>query len=189
MNPVLATAVELQRFFEARQWPFCLIGGVAVQRWGEPRVTQDVDVTLLTGFGGEEPFVDALLAHYQPRRPDARAFALQRRVLLLQTTEGVGVDVALGALPFEERAVARSSLGELLPGIWLRTCSAEDFVVMKAFASRDRDWLDLQGVLIRHGTKLDWPLILQELRPLVELKEAPEIIDQLERFRRQLIAP
>ena len=30
------------------------MGGVALQRWGEPRLTQDVDLTLLTGFGDEE---------------------------------------------------------------------------------------------------------------------------------------
>lgn len=189
MNPVLATAVEVQRFFEARGWPFCIIGGIAVQRWGEPRVTVDVEVTLLTRFGGEEQFVDALLGRFQPRRADAREFALLHRVLLLQTIDGVGVDVALGALPFEEAAVARSSLAELLPGLWLRTCSAEDFVVMKAFASRERDWLDLKGVLIRRGKQLDWPLIWRELRPLVELKEAPEILEHLERLRRQLISP
>lgn len=59
MNPLLATAVELQRFFEERRWSFCIIGGIALQRWGEPRVTQDADATLLTGFGGEGKFVRA----------------------------------------------------------------------------------------------------------------------------------
>ena len=42
-------------------------GGYTVQRWGEPRLTQDVDITLLTGFGGEESYVDALLASLAPR--------------------------------------------------------------------------------------------------------------------------
>lgn len=46
---ILAAAGELQRFCERQGWRFCLIGGVAVQRWGEPRFTQDVDLTLLTG--------------------------------------------------------------------------------------------------------------------------------------------
>jgi len=32
-----------------------------VQRWAEPRVTDDVDLTLLAGFGDEEGFVDDLL--------------------------------------------------------------------------------------------------------------------------------
>ncbi|MDB6036927.1 MAG: hypothetical protein JWM99_768 [Verrucomicrobiales bacterium] len=48
---VLRAAVEVQAFCEEQQWRFCFIGGISVQRWGSPRVTQDVDLTLLTGFG------------------------------------------------------------------------------------------------------------------------------------------
>jgi len=55
---VLTAAGEIQQFCQQRDWRFCFIGGVAVQRWGQPRLTQDVDLTLLTGFGGEEKFTD-----------------------------------------------------------------------------------------------------------------------------------
>lgn len=51
---VLAAAGEVQSYCRGRGWRFCFIGGVALQRWGEPRLTQDVDLTLLTGFGDEE---------------------------------------------------------------------------------------------------------------------------------------
>ena len=33
---VLAAAGEVQHFCQERNWHFCFIGGVAVQRWGEP---------------------------------------------------------------------------------------------------------------------------------------------------------
>ena len=89
---------------------FCFIGGLAVQRWGEPRETVDVDLTLLTGFGGEDRFVSALLTHFEPRIDDAAAFAQVNRVLLLRAPSGVGLDIAMGGLPFEESAVVRSSL-------------------------------------------------------------------------------
>src|SRR4029077_2714718 len=106
-----------------QSWKFCFIGGVAIQRWGELRITQDVDLTLLTGFGNEEKFVDALLKEFKPRRPDAREFALISRVLLAKTYEGIDVDIALGALPFEERTIARASLWEVNREVTLTTCS------------------------------------------------------------------
>ena len=136
---VLAAAGEVQNFCQSRGWRFCFIGGVALQRWGEPRLTQDVDLTLLTGFGNEEGFVDSLLKEFTPRRPDAREFALTRRVLLIQTRKGIGVDAALGALPFEERSVQRASVWAWAEGQCLTTCSAEDLVVHKVFAGRDLD--------------------------------------------------
>jgi len=180
---VFRAAAELQALCESHHWRFCFIGGLALQRWGEPRETIDVDLTLLTGFGGEEPFVRALLAHYEARIPDAAGFALTRRVLLLRNPLGVGLDIALGGLPFEESVVARSSLFAFPPQAPLRTCSAEDLIVLKAFAARPKDWLDVEGIIIRQTGKLDWAYIRRQLQPLAELKAQPEIMDELERRR------
>src|SRR5437762_1924627 len=162
---VLAAAGEVQHFCQQRRWPFCFIGGVAVQRWGEPRLTQDVDLTLLTGFGDEAKFVDPLLEQFNPRRSDAREFALSRRVLLARTRSGVDVDVALGAFPFEERSVQRASSWSWAEGQSLLICSAEDLVVHKVFAGRDLDWGDVERVLIRQHGKLDLHQIRAELKP------------------------
>ena len=108
MNELLELAVELQSFCLQRDWKFCFIGGLVVQHWAEPRNTKDVDLTLLTGFGNEETYVDEWLRHYEPRRPDARDFALTRRVLLLWSKRQLAIDIALGALSFEEDSVRRA---------------------------------------------------------------------------------
>ena len=179
---VLTAAGEVQDFCRHQGWRFCFIGGVALQRWGEPRFTQDVDLTLLTGFGAEEQFVDALLQEFTPRRPDAREFALSRRVLLVQTRKGVGVDAALGALPFEERTVQRATEWAWSTDQSLVTCSAEDLVVHKAFAGRDLDWGDVERVLTRQHGRLNLAQIRSELKPLLELKGTPESLDKLERM-------
>src|SRR6266699_4962920 len=153
---VLAAAEDVQAFCQRHYWGFCFIGGLAVQRWGEPRLTEDVDLTLLTGFGSEEPYIDALFARYRARVQAPREFALQHRVVLVQTEDGVGIDIALGGMPFERSIMSRASEFEFASGQRLRTCSAEDLLVMKAVAGRDQDWLDVKGILIRQGDKLDW---------------------------------
>lgn len=178
---VLAAAGEVQRFCLQQRWQFCFIGGVAVQRWGEPRLTQDVDLTIFTALENEGRFVDALLDVFTGRRSDAREFALRHRVLLMRTASGVDVDVALGALPFEERTVQRSSPWAWMPDESLITCSAEDLVVHKAFAGRDVDWGDVERVLTRQHGKLDLAGIREELQPLLELKGEPEAMARLER--------
>ena len=71
MNEVIRAAGELQAYCESQDWRFCFIGDLAVRRWGEPRETVDVDLTLLTGFGGEEPFVRKLLQRFEARIADA----------------------------------------------------------------------------------------------------------------------
>lgn len=90
MLEVYRAAADLQRRLQERGWRFCLIGGLALQRWGEPRETIDVDVTLLTGFGGEESFVREILTWYEPRVADPAGFACENRVLLVRDSRAAG---------------------------------------------------------------------------------------------------
>ena len=182
MNAVFSAAVEVEEFCRSQGWRFCFIGGVALQRWGEPRQTVDVDLTLLTGFGGEESFADALLSRFKPRRPDAREFALSRRVLLVENEQGVGIDIAFGALPFERGTVERASPFQIGPGRSILTCSAEDLVIHKCFASRPQDWVDVENILVKRSPHLNLGRIFTELTPLAQLKEEPGIVDQLRRL-------
>jgi hypothetical protein len=180
MTELVQVALDLQAVCVERKWPFCIIGGLAVQHWGEPRFTKDVDFTILTGLGGEEPVVDGLLGLYQPRVRDARAFALENRVLLLQSSSGIGIDIALGALDFEVSAMNRAKELAVFGEIPLRLCSPEDLIIMKAFADRTIDWHDIEGILTRQGREaLDWTYIYSHLEPLCEVKEAPEISARL----------
>ena len=182
MNEVIRAAAELQAVCQSHGWQFCYIGGLALQRWGEPRVTVDADLTLLTGFGGEEPFIHTFLQHFEGRFAEAAQFARERRVLLLRSSAGVGLDVALAGLPYEEEVVRCSSLFEYPLNTTLRTCSAEDLVVLKSFAGRSQDWVD-ERIIVRQIGQLEWDYIHAQLAPLAELKESPGILDQLEQRR------
>lgn len=155
-------------------------------RWGEPRATRDVDVTLVCPFGGEARALDRLLGEFKSRIEDARDFAMRTRVLLLWSSGGIGIDIALGGLPFEERCAERASDWTIAPGTVLRTCSAEDLVVLKAFAARPRDWLDVETVLVRRHRSLDWQQIDRELEPLAALRETPEVLEKLKQLKQQV---
>lgn len=170
MNPLFVAASQLDAFCRTHGWQFCLIGGIAVLRWGEPRVTRDVDVTIVTGFGGEEPVIAAALDRFTSRIDRPVQFARENRVLLLRADNGVPIDVALGALPFEERAARRASLHPFADDVRLLTCSAEDLVVMKVFAGRDGDWADVAGIVTRQGEALDTNVIWSELPTLLDVK-------------------
>ncbi len=184
LHPVVMAALELQRALEDFGRPFCFIGGLALQRWGQPRYTSDADATLLTDWVDDEAAVDFLLNRFRARRPEMREFALRARVLLLRSSDDVNLDVALGALDFERRAIERASDWKY-HDVLLKTCSAEDLIVHKSFASRDQDWVDVEYVLMTQGRKLDVRQIFGELQPLAELKEDPAIVPRLEALMRK----
>ena len=182
MNPLFAAGLELQQFMQAQQWPFCFIGGLAVIRWGEVRMTQDVDLSVLSGFGNERFYIERLLSKFISRVEDAMNFAILNRVLLLTASNNVSVDVSLAGLPFEQQMIQRASCFDYAPGCSLTTCSAEDLIILKAFANRAVDWIDVEGILIRQGNDLDYSYALNHLEPLCSLKESPEILDRLKQL-------
>lgn len=181
MGPVFEAARLAQSACEATGAGFCVIGGVALQRWGEPRFTADADLSVLVEPGNERKVAERLLQKLESRIEDALEFALRNRVLLVRSDRGVGIDIVLAGLPFEARVIERASDWVVGEGRSLRTCSAEDLLVMKAFAARDKDWADVTSILERQGARLDLRLVREELRPLVEAKEEPDILAQLER--------
>ncbi len=137
---------------------------------------------MLVDFGNERETVKKLLKVFSARIENAEAFAVQNRIALLQSKQGIGIDLSLRGLPYESRQISRSSIWQVPGHGGIRTCSAEDLVVLKSFASRPQDWIDIEKVIIRQGSRLDRILIQEELVPLAELKEEPEIIEKLLRL-------
>lgn len=45
MRDLVEQALELQNLLARQGWKFCFIGGVAIQRWSEPLLTKDMDIT------------------------------------------------------------------------------------------------------------------------------------------------
>ena len=71
MDDLFQAAGDLQSLCHAQGWQFCFIGGLAVQRWGEPRETVDVDISLFTGFGEVDDYYEVLLEQFEPRIANA----------------------------------------------------------------------------------------------------------------------
>ena len=180
LAPQLAAAVEALAVFGTIDRHACLIGGLALQRWGQPRFTADADLTVLSPFGTEASLVDALLQRFAARRPDAKEHALRYRVLLLTASNGVSLDISLAALPFEEEVLSRASPWRRVGTVPLVTCSAEDLAIYKLVAARGQDLVDVEGIVRRQGARLDVARIRHWGRLFADLKEDPDLLRPFE---------
>lgn len=182
MLDILRTAASLQIDLNQIPLPNCIIGGVALQAWGEPRLTRDIDITVLTNFSDEPEKAMKILSLVTPRTKHGIKFALENRVVLGYRDGTIPVDIALGGFDYEIRMVNRALDFEFLPKLTLRICSAEDLITMKVFAGRGQDWVDIQGILSR-TPNLGWDLIERELPPLLEIIEAQDRLARLQLMR------
>lgn len=181
MNRLIEAALELHEFLTRHAVPYAIIGGVAVQAWGEPRLTIDLDLTVLTPPEGTEAFVRMILQQFAPRVSDPVEFARRTRVVLIQASNGCNVDISLGIPGYEEEVIRRAMDHEVAPGKTVRLCSAEDLVIHKAVAGRPQDLADIEGIVYRQGERLEVEYIRRWLRAFAAVLEMPEILERFER--------
>ena len=176
---------QLAAGLRARDLDFMLIGGQAVLLHGEPRLTQDVDVTL--GVGPSR-LADLLAAcgdlRLEPLPKDPEAFVRDTFVLpAADPATQIRVDFIFSTTPYEAQALTRAVLvqvgGERVP-----FASAEDLILHKIFAGRARDLEDAAGVVRRKGAALDWGYLHRwaaEFALVPGRESMPDRIDELAR--------
>lgn len=54
MIDLFTEARSLQKILESDGWDFFFVGGIAVQVWGQPRLTTDIGLTVFTGLRDEK---------------------------------------------------------------------------------------------------------------------------------------
>ncbi|MBI2157763.1 MAG: hypothetical protein HYU26_12800 [Candidatus Rokubacteria bacterium] len=181
MNGQFEAAWKLHVFLTGHGIPYAIIGGIAVQRWGQPRLTRDVDLTILLRPGSEEAALRQIVAAFPARLEDAIAFALEHRVLPVDVPGCGEADISLGLPGYEEDVIARAVAYDLGDGRQVRLCSAEDLIVHKALAGRPQDVLDIEGIVARHGATLDVAYVRRWLDELGRAADDPEVRARFER--------
>jgi predicted nucleotidyltransferase len=136
---------------DAQSLPYMLIGGQAVLLYGEPRLTQDIDITLGIGPERAGDLLDVVYKlNWQILVDDVQAFV--RRTLILPCMEpqtGVRVDFIFSFSPYERQAIERAR-SVLIGKAQVRFAAVEDLVVHKVIAGRPRDLEDVQNVLTKN---------------------------------------
>lgn len=187
MNLQLEAIKEVHECFTREDIPYVLIGGIALQWWGEPRFTRDVDVTVLVNLGEEEKVIRKILSAFSPRISDAMEFALKNRICLVRSNDGYEIDISLGIPGYEEEVIKRAVKCELEKGYTVKICSAEDLIIHKAVAGRSQDLSDIEGIIMRQGNKLDVNYIRKWLKDFSDVLEMPELFERFEKPWKQLI--
>jgi len=159
-----------------------VLGGIASSLLGIPRFTHDIDALVLMDINEIENFLaQAKRVGLVPRISDAMGFARRSKVvLLLHRTSKIPVDISIGMLPFEEKAV-RHSQRIKMKNIILNFPTPEDLIIFKGVAHRPQDLIDIQGVLKAHP-RIDKRYIRRWLKDFAHTLEMPEIYEDIEKL-------
>ncbi len=187
MTDLIREALDLQKKLDEDGWPNYFVGGLAVQIWGQPRLTTDLDLTLFTGLIEEDAQVSRLLELFRSRfttSEEAADFSRRSRMLLLSTDSGTDIDMMLNGIAELNEDYQRSSIQAFTPDISLRVCSAETLICMKTIAGRGQDMVDIENTVIKQSD-LDWAYIDDYLAAALEHQDISHSIEALRRIRTQ----
>lgn len=175
--------VGLATFLGRGGIPYMVIGGLANIVWGEPRATLDIDVTVWVPDGQLESFVDRVGQSYRVLVDAPLPFIQTARVLPIETTTGVRIDLVLGLLPFEREAIDRAR-DLMVAGTQVRFCTPEDLVLMKIISDRDRDLADARALVLRLLPALDLHYLEPRIIELARLLKRPAIEERWSEWTR-----
>jgi len=169
-------------------------GGLALAAYGEPRETKDADLAVVSASGQQG--CDALRRAGLDAQVtfDRVQFGgnLVSRVTLLPggTASGLNtVDLVEPRSPRFARVAIDRAIAGTLRGREIRVVAPEDFIVLKALSTRERDLEDAATVLRSLGAQLDVALIDREVAALAAEVADHDVAGRAARIRDLARAP
>jgi hypothetical protein len=138
--------------------PYLVIGGQAVLQYGEPRFTQDIDITLAVGTDKLSTLLQLAAERGWRVLPENPEVFVERTMVLpcVDTTTGIRLDFIFSTSPYERQAIARAKNARSnTSGVCY--ASVEDVVIQKIFAGRPRDLEDVRTIILKNrGMDLEY---------------------------------
>jgi predicted nucleotidyltransferase len=156
---------RIAKAFDHHRIPYMVIGGQAVIRYGRPRLTDDIDITLgvdVTSLPTVQQAASEIPLH--ARVNDVEGMVKQTNVLpLIERSTGIKVDCIFSFTPYERQAIER---GEevAVGGTRVRYAALEDVIIHKLVANRPVDVEDVVAIIVRSGDRIDRAYLQSWLR-------------------------
>lgn len=180
-QPLIRAIADLLAGLEETGADHMIIGGLAVIARGVVRHTDDADATVWAADINLSRLLETLHGRgIVGRIDDVEAFAAQSQVLLLvHEPTGVPIEVSLAWLPFERDALGRAETISVA-GVDIPMATAQDLVIYKTIAWRDRDRQDVEALLRLHRRDIDLDYVRARIAEFAGALEEPERLDELE---------
>ena len=166
---------QVKAFLDAYHIPHMIVGGIANAVWGQLRATEDADLKVQTDPMSASEFRKLAETAFKPYRRLGLGGAESSLVVSVEVSPGIVFDMLVGVLPYEMQAIKRAIVMNVA-GVQMPVCTAEDLIIHKAIADRQKDWIDIEGILTRQMSKLDAAYIRDWLVQFGEALEKPELV-------------
>jgi predicted nucleotidyltransferase len=156
MPSLFEILIKLTTVLNQQKVPYMLVGGLAVNYYGAPRTTGDIDISVLVNSENIKNFLSGLrkkkfVFHAKEVLLLAKT---SNRFLIFDPSNAYRVDCWMPKTGFELQALNRR-VQVKIGGKKIFLPSAEDLVLFKLLAGREKDQEDLKWIVLRQKKHLD----------------------------------
>jgi hypothetical protein len=137
--------------------PYAMMGGLALNAWGIPRATYDLDAALAVESGNIVRILTALRGDDVEVEPQFlggyldELAGMQKADLRLHSAESwFTVDVFFSTTPFLRSAV-KCRVELIVSNRSIRIITAADLILFRLIAGRRKDWVDVDNIVAVEG--------------------------------------
>lgn len=179
-NHIEEILTEIDSLFQKEKINYMVIGGIANLYYGSPRLTADIDITVILTPDKAEKVLKILQNSFEPVVGNWKNFAKETFVLPLRERKTkLKIDIIFGISPYEKEAfsrVKRVNLGRR----GFNICGLEDFIIHKLVSGRERDIEDLKGVFRKNKSSINAKLLMRLAKEFSSALERGDILNNLE---------
>jgi len=183
VDTLVESVRQIQNRLETAGIPSVLIGGLAAAVWGTPRGTQDVDLKIMLKRDEARRLMDILGNDFVPFQIDPLAALRGSGIVFVRDQLETRIDLALADTAFDESAIIRGRMVDLMPEMPVRVCSPEDLIVYKLLAPRGRDYDDIVGIIQRQQDALDDAYVIRWLKEFESALDDSTLVRDYQRMR------
>ncbi|MCX8095308.1 MAG: nucleotidyltransferase [Caldisericia bacterium] len=143
--------VKIGKILDKKNIPYMIIGGQAVQIYGEPRLTKDIDITIGLDIDLYNLLIDAIKKiGLIPLIEDIENFIKDTYVLpTYDKKTDFRIDFIFSNSKYEKEALKRVNKIKI-KNYEINFASLEDLIIHKIISGRERDIEDIKNILIKN---------------------------------------
>lgn len=134
--------------------PYAFGGAIALTYWAEPRATYDIDVNIFVPETQAGPVLEVLIAAGVPIDTSVELTTIRNQGQTRIHWDVIPLDLFFLTVALQESAHRRAQRVDFGSRM-INVLSAEDLALCKIFFSREKDWIDLRGLLLMQGRSFD----------------------------------
>jgi predicted nucleotidyltransferase len=182
-TPLEDTILILDSLCKRKRLEYAIFGGIASIMYGSGRSTIDIDLIVSIDINALEEVYQSFLEEFRPVKQNPLEFFKTYFVLpVVHKSLGTKVDISAALSQFEQEAIRRGK--RLRYGsVEASFCTAEDLILFKLVANRERDILDVKDIIRRMRDTLDGDYLRTHAKDFVEI-DRPDILENLQVFLR-----